>query len=109
MAALRLGMPLPKTAFSAGILPRWPLHAAVASFSGGESDCGPRQLVLYSKPGCCLCDGLKEKLEDALSIGGPHSLQSVRDISGNAEWERLYQYEIPVLAKVLPDGSEICC
>ncbi|EMS57243.1 hypothetical protein TRIUR3_07480 [Triticum urartu] len=29
-----------------------------------------------------------------------------RDITTNPEWERLYQYEIPVLAKVLPDGTE---
>lgn len=30
-----------------------------------------------------------------------------RDITTNPEWERLYQYEIPVLAKVLPDGAEV--
>ncbi|TVU28678.1 hypothetical protein EJB05_20207, partial [Eragrostis curvula] len=29
-----------------------------------------------------------------------------RDITTNPEWERLYRYEIPVLAKVLPDGTE---
>lgn len=31
----------------------------------------------------------------------------MRDITENPEWEKLYQYEIPVLAKVLPDGSEV--
>lgn len=31
----------------------------------------------------------------------------IRDITGNPEWERAYQYEIPVLAKVLSDGSEV--
>lgn len=31
----------------------------------------------------------------------------VRDITSNPEWERAYQYEIPVLAKVLCDGSEV--
>ncbi|KAI5011346.1 hypothetical protein ZWY2020_013483 [Hordeum vulgare] len=40
----------------------------------------------------------------------PYSLASLelqeRDITTNSEWERLYQYEIPVLAKVLPDGTE---
>ncbi|KAJ3700269.1 hypothetical protein LUZ61_003974 [Rhynchospora tenuis] len=69
-----------------------------------------RQLVLYSKPGCCLCDGLKDKLTVAFSLGGPHSLHSVdlqvRDITTNPEWEQKYQYEIPVLARVLPDGTE---
>nr|CAD1827109.1 unnamed protein product [Ananas comosus var. bracteatus] len=29
-----------------------------------------------------------------------------RDITSNPEWERRYEYEIPVLAKVLPDGTE---
>ncbi|WOL06576.1 hypothetical protein Cni_G15310 [Canna indica] len=94
------------------LLPR----AAIAAFSasGGESEGRRRrrqQLVLYSKPGCCLCDGLKEKLNVALSLaGGTHSLLSVdlqvRDITTNPDWERLYQYEIPVLAKILPDGTE---
>ncbi|XP_039003355.1 uncharacterized protein LOC120130079 [Hibiscus syriacus] len=70
----------------------------------------PRKLVLYSKPGCCLCDGLKEKLHAALSLSVPDSLHDVelqvRDITSNPEWEKAYQYEIPVLAKVLSDGTE---
>lgn len=33
----------------------------------------------------------------------------VRDITSNPEWERAYQYEIPVLAKVLSDGTEVSC
>ncbi|CAL5202958.1 unnamed protein product [Lathyrus oleraceus] len=69
-----------------------------------------RKLVLYSKPGCCLCDGLKEKLQAAFLLSGPHSLTDVdfqiRDITSNPEWEKAYQYEIPVLAKVLSDGTE---
>ncbi|KAL5558387.1 hypothetical protein UlMin_034598 [Ulmus minor] len=76
------------------------------SFSSSPS----RKLVLYSKPGCCLCDGLKEKLQAAFSLSGPDSLHDVdleiRDITSNPEWERAYQYEIPVLAKLLSDGSE---
>ncbi|KAK7311557.1 hypothetical protein RJT34_09787 [Clitoria ternatea] len=69
-----------------------------------------RKLVLYSKPGCCLCDGLKEKLQAAFLISGPDSLHDIdfqiRDITSNPQWERAYQYEIPVLAKVLSDGTE---
>ncbi|CAK8566388.1 unnamed protein product [Lathyrus sativus] len=69
-----------------------------------------RKLVLYSKPGCCLCDGLKEKLQAAFLLSGPQSLTDVdlqiRDITSNPEWEKAYQYEIPVLAKVLSDGTE---
>ncbi|CAJ1974207.1 unnamed protein product [Sphenostylis stenocarpa] len=70
-----------------------------------------RKLVLYSKPGCCLCDGLKEKLHAAFLLSGPDSLNDVdlqiRDITSNPEWENAYQYEIPVLAKVLSDGTEV--
>ncbi|XP_020089934.1 uncharacterized protein LOC109711346 [Ananas comosus] len=85
---------------------RRPLSASAHGGGGGER----RRLVLYSKPGCCLCDGLKEKLHAALSLAAAHSLHAVdlqvRDITSNPEWERRYQYEIPVLAKVLPDGTE---
>lgn len=31
----------------------------------------------------------------------------IRDITSNPEWERAYQYEIPVLARVLSDGTEV--
>ncbi|XP_073009994.1 uncharacterized protein [Typha latifolia] len=99
---------LPPTAFAArrGVV----VAAATRAFCGTTAGGQKRRLVLYSKPGCCLCDGLKEKLHVALSLGGPHSLESVdlevRDITSNPEWERMYQYEIPVLAKVLPDGTE---
>ncbi|KFK32146.1 hypothetical protein AALP_AA6G204200 [Arabis alpina] len=69
-----------------------------------------RKLVLYSKPGCCLCDGLKEKLEAAFSLSTPDSLHDVvlqvRDITTNPEWEKAYQYEIPVLAKQNSHGNE---
>ncbi|XVE55360.1 hypothetical protein DITRI_Ditri03aG0152400 [Diplodiscus trichospermus] len=86
--------------------PRWVF--STLSFSSSPSKA--RKLVLYSKPGCCLCDGLKEKLHAAFSLSGPDSLQDVvlqvRDITSNPEWEKAYQYEIPVLAKVLSDGTE---
>lgn len=51
-------------------------------------------LVLYSKPGCHLCEGLQEKLEQIHSL--PINLE-VRDITTNPEWLAAYQYEIPVL------------
>ncbi|XP_052200767.1 uncharacterized protein LOC127807153 [Diospyros lotus] len=78
----------------------------LSSSSSSES----RKLILYSKPGCCLCDGLKEKLHAAFSLSAADALHDVdleiRDITTNTEWERAYQYEIPVLARVLPDGTE---
>ncbi|XP_031498285.1 uncharacterized protein LOC116262891 [Nymphaea colorata] len=93
---------------------RWPDSSnqghLAASFSSNGSSKPQRKLVLYTKPGCCLCEGLKEKLDLVLKLGAPDSLDDVelqtRDILSNPEWERRYQYEIPVLARVLPDGTE---
>ncbi|XP_054788521.1 uncharacterized protein LOC129294300 [Prosopis cineraria] len=84
---------------------------AVSSFSSPSSPSAPsRRLVLYSKPGCCLCDGLKGKLQAVFLLSGPDSLHDVdlqiRDITSNPEWERAYQYEIPVLTKLHTDGTE---
>ncbi|WVZ19177.1 hypothetical protein V8G54_006499 [Vigna mungo] len=76
--------------------------------SSSSSSAEPsRKLVLYSKPGCCLCDGLKDKLHAAFLLPGPDSLNDIRDITSNPVWENAYQYEIPVLAKVLSDGTEV--
>ncbi|MBE9011713.1 glutaredoxin family protein [Pseudanabaenaceae cyanobacterium LEGE 13415] len=52
------------------------------------------RLILYSKPGCHLCEGLQEKLEQLHTI--PFDLE-IRDIMTNPEWFEKYQYEIPVL------------
>lgn len=54
------------------------------------------QLILYSKPGCHLCEGLQEKLERFQSID--FELE-VRDITTREDWFRAYQYEVPVLCK----------
>ncbi|MBM0741336.1 glutaredoxin family protein [Phormidium sp. CLA17] len=52
------------------------------------------QLILYSKPGCHLCEGLQEKLEQIHSI----LLElEIRDITTRDDWFQQYQYEIPVL------------
>ncbi|OMP01020.1 Glutaredoxin-like protein [Corchorus olitorius] len=91
--------------------PKWVFTPLSFSSSSSSSASKPRKLVLYSKPGCCLCDGLKERLQAAFLLAGPDSLHDVdlqvRDITSNPEWEKAYQYEIPVLAKVLSDGTEI--
>lgn len=50
-----------------------------------------KKLILYSKPGCHLCEGLQEKLEEL-----PLQLE-VRDITQNEAWFQKYQYEVPVL------------
>ncbi|CAI9262150.1 unnamed protein product [Lactuca saligna] len=84
------------------------------SYSSSSESASRKQLILYSKPGCCLCDGLKEKLHSAFSLSSPspdsYSLHDVelqiRDITSNPEWESAYQYEIPVLARLRSDGTE---
>jgi glutaredoxin len=52
------------------------------------------RLILYSKPGCHLCEGLQEKLKQIDSI--PFELE-VRDITTRDDWFQAYQYEIPVI------------
>ena len=48
-----------------------------------------KTLILYSKPGCHLCEGLQEKLETL-----PVQLE-IRDITTNEVWFQQYQYEVP--------------
>ncbi len=52
------------------------------------------QLILYSKPGCHLCEGLQEKLEKIQNL--QFDLE-VRDITTREDWFAAYQYEVPVL------------
>ncbi|NER81713.1 MAG: glutaredoxin family protein [Leptolyngbya sp. SIO1D8] len=57
------------------------------------------ELVLYSKPGCHLCEGLQEKLE---ALGHLDFTLEIRDITTRPDWFAAYQYEIPVLCRVIP-------
>ncbi|KAE8797024.1 putative high-affinity potassium transporter [Hordeum vulgare] len=59
-----------------------------------------------SPPLCRSGRGCVELGPGAPEAGALHQARE-RDITTNSEWERLYQYEIPVLAKVLPDGTEV--
>lgn len=52
------------------------------------------QLILYSKPGCHLCQGLQEKLEQ---IQGLRFDLEIRDITTRDDWFQAFQYEVPVL------------
>jgi Glutaredoxin-like domain (DUF836) len=51
-------------------------------------------LILYSKPGCHLCEGLQEKLEQIQDL---NFQLEIRDITTQTDWFAAYQYEIPVL------------
>ncbi len=55
-------------------------------------------LILYSKPGCHLCEGLEEKLRAIQSIDLKLDLTlDIRDITQDPIAFEQYQYEIPVL------------
>ncbi len=57
------------------------------------------KLILYSKPGCHLCEGLLEKLEQIVKTPDFTSLQlEIRDITTREDWFQAYQYEVPVLS-----------
>lgn len=60
------------------------------------------RLILYSKPGCHLCEGLQEKLEQ---VEGLDFDLEVRDITTREDWFNAYQYEIPVLFAVRSDRN----
>jgi hypothetical protein len=55
------------------------------------------QLILYSKPGCHLCEGLQEKLVQVTRVA--FDLE-IRDITTQPDWFQAYQYEVPVLMLV---------
>ena len=56
------------------------------------------ELILYSKPGCHLCEGLQEKLEQIENLN--FDLE-IRDITTRNDWFEMYQYEVPVLCQKL--------
>lgn len=60
-------------------------------------------LILYSKPGCHLCESLLEKLEQITTI----ERLEVRDITTQTDWFERYQYEIPVLCYQTTEGTEV--
>ncbi|XP_050365878.1 uncharacterized protein LOC126784459 [Argentina anserina] len=108
-ATMALARPTSTALLSTTHRASWVFTPFALSYSSSSSK-PSRALILYSKPGCCLCDGLKEKLQAAFLLSGPDSIHDVhlqiRDITSNPEWENAYQYEIPVLARVLSDGTE---
>lgn len=60
----------------------------------------PTTFVLYSKPGCHLCESLEEKLHQIPEMVGK---VEIRDIRSESEWWERYQFEIPVLTWIEGD------
>jgi len=67
-----------------------------------------RQLVLYSRQECHLCDQaqalIEQVLKEQMTAGSDWQLEKV-DIDTDAKLTELYRYSIPVLALI--DGAEI--
>lgn len=61
-------------------------------------------LVLYSRPGCGLCEHLEDQLHDA--FGGRFRLEW-RDVDRHADVRANYAEKIPVLTTA--NGEEVCC
>jgi len=64
----------------------------------------PLPLILYSKPGCHLCEALAEKLAQVSNF--TIDLET-RDITTRADWLAAWEYEIPVLCWRSSQGEKI--
>ena len=53
------------------------------------------EVVLYTKPGCCLCDTVKAQL-NRLKAAHPFELREVNILEDSAAYEK-FQVEIPVV------------
>jgi len=62
-----------------------------------------QQVIIYSRPGCHLCDEAKHAIQHA-GCSDRFTLQEV-NIESDKELLRKYQYDIPV---VMIDGVEFC-
>ncbi len=58
-------------------------------------------LVLYTRQGCCLCEGLEERLR---ALNPAPALERV-DVDGDPELQGRYGLSVPVLAIRRADGS----
>lgn len=80
--------------------------------AGGDADVNRErgEIIVYTKPGCCLCDGLRDKLETALegARAGARSARTgatrdslrdfvlvARDVSTRESWAELYAGSVP--------------
>jgi hypothetical protein len=68
-------------------------HAAEAAAATAPS------LLLYTRQGCCLCEGLEERLRElGLSAEGTAPRLQRIDVDGDPQLQSRYGLEVPVLA-----------
>ena len=90
---------------SAGSIPPGASGETSGETSGASREHARSRLVLYTKPGCCLCEGLAEKLEEVMSTRAGGAMGDVlramrletRDVSARADWADAHATEVPVV------------
>jgi glutaredoxin len=70
--------------------------------SNRQIDLPKRQVILYTRPGCHLCEEAKQEMR-AASCANEYTLQEI-NIESDALLLKRYQYDIPVIAI---DGVEV--
>jgi hypothetical protein len=61
------------------------------------------ELLLYTREGCCLCEGLAEKLQ---ALQPPPQLRLI-DVDSDPVLQQRFGLEVPVLAQHLPAGERL--
>jgi thioredoxin reductase (NADPH) len=61
-----------------------------------------REVIVYSRRGCHLCEQLIDELEPLLR---GHARLLVRDVDADHAWAEAYGWDIPV---VVVEGTEVC-
>ena len=69
--------------------------------SNKQPDLPKRQVILYTRPGCHLCEEAKQEMR-AASCANEYTLQEI-NIESDPELLKRYQYDIPV---IFVDGVE---
>jgi len=64
--------------------------------SNRQIDLPKRQVILYTRPGCHLCEEAKQEMR-AASCANEYTLQEI-NIESDPELLKCYQFDIPVIA-----------
>lgn len=70
-----------------------------ASDAPSEASAAAPRLILYTRQGCCLCEGLEERLRAlGLSTQGAAAPLALIDVDGDPALQSRFGLEVPVLA-----------
>ena len=67
--------------------------------AAATSEASHGSLLLFTRQGCCLCEGLEERLQElGLTAVGTAPRLTLIDVDGDPELQSRYGLEVPVLA-----------